>query len=277
MYDFEGKVAIVTGAASQRGIGHSCALRLAKEGASVVVVDLEVPIQRFLEEQRDTEWNGLSSVVEEIERLGHQAMAVSADTSDWSQVNLMAEKALERFGRIDILVNNAAVNQEPVPVVDLEEAVWDRVMAVNVKGVFLCSKRIAREMIQQRGGSIINMGSIAGRRGVANLGAYCSSKFAVVAITQVLALELAPYGIRVNAVYPGWVDTDMNVDLARKEAEEWGVRKQEANRRLAEQVIPLKRMARPDEIASVVTFLASDESSYLTGQGVNVTGGRRLD
>ena len=187
----------------------------------------------------------------------------------------MVEKTMERFGRVDILVNNAGVAPEPALISELEETVWDKTMAVNAKGVFLCCKRVAPEMAQRREGSIINISSRMGKVGLAKGGAYCASKFAVVAITQVLALEMAPYGVRVNAVCPGWVATNMNVaTVGEKESEKWGVSLEEARQRLVDQLIPLKRMATLDELSNVVAFLASSESSYMTGQSINVTGGR---
>jgi len=273
MPDLEGEVAIVTGAAGQRGQGHAEALRLAREGADIVVVDLEEPIVPVPEAERDPQWKGLSSVVEEIEQLGRRALAVTADVSDWAQVQRMAEETLDRFGRIDILVNNAGALQAPAPIIDMEESVWDYVMSVNAKGVFLCCKRIAREMIAQRSGSIINISSRLGLTGKENLGAYCASKFAVVAITQVLAREVMRYGVRVNAVCQGWVDTDMNWGFGTKEAQEWGVPLEEAKKRLIAGIMPINRMAGPDEIASVVAFLASDQSSYMTGESISVSGG----
>jgi len=187
-------------------------------------------------------------------------------------------QALERFGHIDILVNNAASRPGPdrVPVVDLEETAWDAVQRVNLKGTFLCSKAVGREMIRRgQGGRIIIISSVAGKRGAVRFAAYCTSKFGLIGFTQSLALELAPYRINVNAVCPGLVDTERVAYIAAAVAPESvpseEYRAQMLQRRASE--IPLGRVAMSEDIARTVAFLASPESDYLTGLSVSVTGG----
>jgi NAD(P)-dependent dehydrogenase (short-subunit alcohol dehydrogenase family) len=211
MYDLSGKAALVTGAAGKGGLGRAIALRLAEEGADVVVNDV-VAIR-----PGPPGWGGLQEVVREIEGLGRRAMSVVADVSDAREVAAMVSLATQRFGRIDILVNNAAAlaGRDRVPVVDLEEEVWDRLQSVNVKGTFLCCKAVAREMIARgQGGKIINMSSTSGQRGTARFAAYCASKFAVRGFTQALALELAPHRINVNAICPALIETERVGDMA---------------------------------------------------------------
>jgi NAD(P)-dependent dehydrogenase (short-subunit alcohol dehydrogenase family) len=202
MYDLSGKVALVTGAGGERGFGRAIAVRLAQEGADVIINDfVQNPYPG-----RSSAWRGLQSVVQEIEALGRRAVAIVADISDSAQVDKMVREGVEHLGQINILVNNAASShgRDLVPVIDLEEKVWDATMRVNLKGAFLCSKFVAREMVcRGLGGKIIVMSSAVGKRGQACRAAYAASKFALVGFTQSLALELAPNKINVNAVCPG--------------------------------------------------------------------------
>ncbi len=194
----------------------------------------------------------------------------------------MVRQALDRFGRIDILVNNAAApaGQDRVPVVDLDEESWDLVQRVNVKGTFLCCRAVARAMIERgQGGKIINMSSLLGKQGRARYAAYSASKFAIRGFTQALALELAPHGINVNAIYPGLIDTDRLDDIAAALTPE-GVpghafRKQMLERRISS--IPLGRVGDVSDVASVAAFLASSESDYLTGLAIPVAGGSYME
>lgn len=262
-----------------RGIGRAIALRLATEGAAITVVGRSGgPAARGELEQR-AGWGGLASVVAEIEKGGGKAMACYADAADVAQSQQVIDATLERFGRLDIVVNNAAINPQwlagGVPVEALDPAVWDEVMAVNVRSAFLFARSAIPHLKAQRRGHIINISSRAGKIGLPGVAAYSASKFALIGLTQSLALELGPFGVRVNAVCPGWVDTDLNVSWGAAEASEWQVSVQEARERLV-RAAPLGRVAKPEEIASVVAFLVSDQSSYMTGQAINVTGGRWL-
>ena len=278
MYNLDGKVALVTGAGGKNGIGRAIATRLAQEGADVAVNDItEHP---YAADQED--WQGLPDLVREIEAMGRRAISVVADVGDVEQVREMVDQTAAHFGKIDILVNNAGTiaGKDRVPVVDLAEEDWDRVQRVNVKGVFLCSQAVARHLIAQgTGGKIINMSSVTGKRGSARFAAYSASKFAVIALTQCLAQELAPYQVNVNAICPGLVDTErfghlasvlMPDNLSTDEKFSEYTRRSEA-------AVPLGRLAEGADVAKMAAFLASDEAAYLTGISITVSGGTVMD
>ena len=278
MYNLDGKVALVTGAGGKNGIGRAIATRLAKEGADVVVNDItEHP---YAADQED--WQGLPDLVREIEAMGQRSISMVADVADAEQVREMVDQTVAHFGKIDILVNNAGTiaGKDRVPVVDLAEEDWDRVQRVNVKGVFLCSQAVARHLIARgNGGKIINMSSVTGKRGSARFAAYSASKFAVIAFTQCLAQELAPYQVNVNAICPGLVDTErfghlasvlMPENLSADEQLSEYVRRSEA-------AVPLGRLAEGADVAKMAAFLASDEAAYLTGISITVSGGTVMD
>jgi NAD(P)-dependent dehydrogenase (short-subunit alcohol dehydrogenase family) len=281
MYDLDGRVALVTGAAGRRGLGRAIALRLAEEGADVVVNDIAAT-GTFARPAAGPDWAGLPDVVGEIAALGRRAVGIAADVADSRQVESMVEQSLDHFGHIDILVNNAGApaGRDRVPVVELDEDSWDLVQRVNVKGTFLCCRAVAREMIQRgQGGRIINLSSVAGKRGVAHYGAYCASKFAVRGLTQVLALELAPHMITVNAICPGWVETERVDDISAALAGE-GVSRDAYRRQMVARVTretPLGRIAEVEDVAQLAAYLSSDQASYLTGLSINVAGGSLMD
>lgn len=272
MYNLDGKVALVTGAGGQHGIGRAIALRLAQEGANVVIND--VVAQRL----DSPAWAGLPDLAREIEALDRQSLTVVADVSKANQVEEMVEQALQKFGKIDILVNNAGApaGRDRVPVVDLEEEAWDHIQQVNVKGTFLCCRAVARAMIERnQGGKIINISSLSGKRGVARYAAYCASKFAIRGFTESLALELAPYRINVNAICPGLIETERVADIAAALAPP-GVSAEEQRQLLIERAAattPLGRIGQATDVAQVAAFLASAESDYLTGLSITVAGG----
>ncbi len=278
MYNLEGKVALVTGAGGERGIGRAIATRLAREGANVVVNDIVSNPHAASESQ----WQGVPDVISEIEALGRQAIGIVADISDAAQVDDMVRQAIDRFGRVDILINNAGSppGRDRVPVVELEEDAWDLVQRVNVKGTFLCSRAVAREMIKRGdGGKIIIISSGAGKRGMARYAAYCASKFALIGFTQSLALELAPHRINVNAICPGLVDTERIAGIAAALAPE-GQTADEYRARMIEErsrEIPFGRAALGTDVAVVAAFLASAESDLLTGLSIPVAGGSLMD
>jgi 3-oxoacyl-[acyl-carrier protein] reductase len=232
-------------------MGRSHAIAFAKEGAKVVVSDISLA---------DCE-----KVVKEIKKLGGEAMAVKCDVSKKEEVVEMVKKTTEKWGRIDVLVNNAAIAQFK-PFLEMTEEEWDRTMEINLKGYFLCAQAVAKEMVKQKSGVIINIASIAmGQTGIGfpTLVHYVASKGGVVAMTEALALELAPYGIRVNSVSPGIIDTPM-VDQVR------------ADKKTLEGIlmrVPMRRMGKPEEVSNLVLFLASDASSYMTGSNVVIDGG----
>jgi len=272
MYDLKGKVAIVTGAGRKLGIGRAIALRLAREGADVAVAD----ICREFEEFPDYglgQWEGLKSTAEEVSALGVRGLPLKVDVTDSQQVDEMVAQTMDAFGRIDILVNNAGGVVGPMAVLWMEEAAWNKTLAINATGTFLCSQRVARTMIARReGGKIINIASILAKGRRPALAAYCAAKAGVVAFTRVLALELAAAGIQVNAVCPGVVDTDLERWGWELEAKFRGVPYDQVSSEKIEE-IPLGRLEQPDDVANLVAFLASSQSDYMTGQAINVDGG----
>ncbi|MBT3344523.1 MAG: SDR family oxidoreductase [Gemmatimonadetes bacterium] len=273
MYDLQGRTALVTGAAGEQGIGRAIAVRLAKEGANVVVTDIDL--------DKRGDWGGLPAVAAHLESLGAESLALAANISDPDQVQGMVDEAVARFGRLDIIVNNAGAPAGPdrQPIVDLPVSEWERVHAINAKGTFLCCQAAARHMRSRDGGGrIINISSVAGRQGIARYAAYCSSKFAIVGLTQVLALELGEHGITANAVCPGLTETERLAGMAdglRPEGVDMETYRQQLIADNAAQV-PLGRIAQPDDVARTVAFLASDEAAYLSGLAVNVAGGAWL-
>lgn len=270
MYDLQGKVAFVTGAGGEKGIGRAIAVRMAQEGANVVVNDVS--------DQGRGSWPGMPAVVDEINALGRKAIGVTGSVSDSNDVGSMVETALGEFGRIDILVNNAGALAGPdrVPVVELEESDFDRVIDVNLKGVFLMSQAVARHMLSREpGGKIINISSTAGRKGVPRFAAYCSSKFGVIGFTQTLALELAHHRINVNAICPSLVETERVFgiasaikpdDMTTEEYRDVMVERSNKN-------VPLGRIAQGEDAARTAAWLASDQSEYITGESILLSGG----
>ncbi|HIB13176.1 MAG: short-chain dehydrogenase [Chloroflexi bacterium] len=282
MYDLNGKVAIVTGAGGRHGIGRAIALRLAQEGADVVVTDIQRSTDAMRPEDRQAGWRGLDSVVGEIEALGRQALGLFSDVSDPAQVSVMVAQTVERFGHIDILVNNAGSQpgRDRVLLVDLEEDAFDEVMRVNVKGTYLCSRAVATHMVGRGGGGkIIIISSGAGKRGRARFAAYCSSKFALIGFTQSIAQELAEHRINVNAICPGLVDTERTDFIAAALAPEGQSAEEHRVLMIRErsQTVPLGRVAQGDDIARTAAFLASGESDYLTGLSISVAGGSEMN
>ena len=282
MYDLGGKVAVVTGAGGRHGIGRAIATRLALEGADVIVTDVEQSLAAIRPEDRLEGWDGLTSVVKEIEGIGRKSMGMFSDVSDSHQVNEMITRTLSEFGKIDILVNNAGSRpgKDRVPVVELEEEAFDEVMRVNVRGTYLCSQAVARHMIERGGnGKIIIISSGAGKKGIARYAAYCASKFALIGFTQSLAHELAPFNVNVNAICPGLVDSE-RVDFiaaalvpeGQSAEEHRALMVRERNTR-----VPLGRIAVGDDIAKTAAFLSSGESDYLTGLSISVSGGSEMN
>ena len=276
MYDFAGKVALVTGVSGKKGIGRATALRLAKEGADVIVSDVQN------RPTKDREWRGMTEVVAEIEAMGRRSLGITADVTSADQVGRMVDQVMDQFGHIDILVNNAGAlaGKDRVAVVDLTEEAYDHVMNVNVKGTFLCTRAVAKTMISRsQGGRIINMSSTSGRAGRPRFAAYCASKFAIRGFTQAAARDLAPHNINVNAVCPGLIETertdDMVAVLSPNDLGEVEARTLFIERAL--QGNPMKRMGQPAEVAGVIAFLASVEANYLTGLSIIIDGGTMMD
>lgn len=272
MYDLDNKVAIITGAGGKSGIGRSVATRLAKEGSKIIVTDI---VENPYPEEG---WNGLSSVVEEIVANGGEAVQILSDVTDFSSINNLIKEAIKKFGRVDILVNNAGAtaDKDRVPIFDLDENEWDKVIDVNLKGVFLFTKAFSKQLIlQNQGGKIINISSIAGKKGSATFGAYNASKAGVIRLTESIALDLAEYNINVNSVCPSWVDTE-RVDVYVEHLYQDNIshkEKRDLHLSNIESSVPLGRYASSDDVAKAVAFLSSEESSFITGASLNVSGG----
>jgi len=253
--ELEGQVAIVTGAG--RGIGRATALELAQMGADIVVAELDRV--------------GAERTAAEVIALGRRANVVPTDVTSLANLRTMAEGTRAEFGRIDILVNNAGIYRAASPL-DITEEHWDAIMNVNAKAVFFASQAVLPTMIAQKRGTIISLASMAGKVGSRSNLPYNASKAAVISITKSLALAHATDGIRVNCVCPGFVDTDMWMAVAREQGGLMGLSPEDFTRERAAQV-PLGRMERPEDVAHVIGFLASERAAYMTGQAINVTGG----
>lgn len=241
----EGKKALVTGAS--RGIGREVALELARQGA-------DVAINYSGSEAKANE------VVDEIKALGRKAFAIQCDVANSESVTSMIKEVVEQFGRVDILVNNAGITRDNL-LMRMKEDEWDSVINTNLKGVFLCTKAVTRQMMKQRSGRIINMASIVGVSGNAGQANYVAAKAGVIGLTKTTAKELASRGITVNAIAPGFISTDMTGELPI-----------DVQKAMLDQ-IPLARFGDPKDIAAVASFLASDASKYMTGQTLHVDGG----
>ena len=239
-----GKVALVTGAA--QGIGRAIALLLAQNGADIVVSDIN------LEKAEET--------VKEIRAIGPKAMAVKVDVSNLSDVERMVEDIIEKLAKIDILVNNAGITRDKL-ILRMTEEDWDAVLGVNLKGTFNCTKTVIRHMAKQRSGKIVNIASVVGEMGNAGQANYSASKAGVIGLTKTIAREYAQRGINVNAIAPGYIETPMTDALPEKAKDE------------LKKLIPMERLGKPEDVAEAVLFLVCEESSYMTGQVLNVNGG----
>jgi 3-oxoacyl-[acyl-carrier protein] reductase len=241
------RVAIVTG--SGQGIGRATALRLAREGAMVVAADLNADTAR--------------QTVQEIKAGGGRAIDLVADVTRYMDANAMVEKAVKTFGSLDILVNNAGFYPSAF-IVDIEEAEWDFVLAVNLKSTFLCSQAAAKQMIKQRHGVIINVASVDGKMRTTGNAHYAAAKAGVISFTRTLACEMAFHNIRVNAVCPGWIATE----TLKAKSDRW---------RQAIEEIPVGRLGTSEDVAEAILFLASDVAGYITGEVLDVNGGMVMD
>jgi 3-oxoacyl-[acyl-carrier protein] reductase len=239
------KVAIVTG--GSRGIGRGICLVLAQEGAKVVVNYVAHPL-------------AAQEVVRAIQEIGEHAMAFEADVANAEMVSRMVNASTEHFGRVDILVNNAGIATHAL-VVEMTEGDWDQVLDVNLKGAFLCSRAVLPHFTNQRSGSIVNIASLVSRMGSYQHAHYAASKAGLLAFTMSLAKEVGQFNIRVNAISPGRIESDMEPERQARERDKW----------IAE--TPLGRMGEPQDIGKVVAFLCSDTASFITGETVNVNGG----
>jgi 3-oxoacyl-[acyl-carrier protein] reductase/meso-butanediol dehydrogenase/(S,S)-butanediol dehydrogenase/diacetyl reductase len=272
----EGEVALVTGAGRRRGIGRAIALRLAAEGADVVVHAGPRRPESYPEEERQVGWRGADSVVQEVEALGREAFAVEADLADRSVPGQLLADASGALGPVTILVNNAAMagSSGDGTILELEDEEWFRMVEVNVNSTYLCCKAALPGMLAAGHGAIVNISSLAGLRARPYFGAYTPTKFAVVGFSQQLALEFAPT-IRVNCVCPGSTWTNMMQGTYSRIEERLGT-EEGAVRSHVVRRIPLEREAEPEEIAAAVSFFASPDASFITGQILSVDGGQDL-
>jgi len=267
-----GKVALVTGAGREGGLGEAICLRLAAEGAAVLVTDIAVAKEN-LPLDRTGSREDIERVVASIVGLGGRAAAAALDVRDETQVIAAVNTAVKYFGGLDIIINNAGVGYLMEPIVEMPIDRWQTVLSVNLTGAFLCSKHGARQMITQgRGGRIINVASVAAKSGSLHLAAYAASKHGLVGLTRSAAIELGAYGITVNAVCPNHVTTQLGSVQNAYRAKQRG---QSVAEYLAEMRgrIPLGRVGLTEDTAKACAFLCSDEASYITGEAMNVSGG----
>lgn len=261
-----GKVAVVTGAGRMRSIGRALAVELARAGCDVVITGTGRRAEDRPADEVAVGWRDIDSVAEEVRSLGRRALPVVCDVSDPGDVRSLLDLTLAELGRVDVVVNNAAAarGKDRVPLTELDIEVFDRVVAVNLRGTFLMTQTFGRQMIAQGdGGSIINMSSIGGKLSGAGTGVYSASKAGVQSLTSSAAKELGPHGIRVNAVCPGVTETGR---LDDRDADAW--------RAYTRANLPLGRSGEPHEVAAVAVFLASDQAAWVTGQAWNVDGGQ---
>ena len=246
--DFTGKVALVTG--SGRGIGKAIALKLAENGATLIINDVgdSAPAEQ---------------TVTEIKNMNRQAMVVMTDVSSSTDVNRMVETAITTYGKVDILVNNAGITRDQLTMKMTDEE-WDKVLAIDLKSVFLCTRAVLRPMLKQRSGRIVSMSSVVGIIGNAGQANYAAAKAGIIGFTKTIAKEVASRGITVNAVAPGFIDTSMTQVLP------------EERKQTLMASIPLGYLGTPRDIAETVAFLASEEARYITGQVITVDGGISL-
>ena len=244
------KIALVTGAS--RGIGKDIALGLANEGVNIVI--------NYVEDGKGINLVDANKVSEEINKIGRETVVLQANVSNMDEVNEMVKKSIDKFDKIDILVNNAGINRDGT-LRNLDKQAWDNVIAVNLTGVFNCTKAVITSMIEKGSGRIINLSSIMGQIGNVGVSNYAASKAGIMGFTKSIAKEVASKGITVNAIAPGFIDTDMLKSIPDK-----------IKKSILKQ-IPLGRWGRPEEIANLVIYLSSEDADYITGQVIHINGG----
>ena len=238
------KVALVTGGA--RGIGQAIAMTFAREGADIVVADVNLEVAQ--------------KTASEIEALGRKALALEMDVTDYAKVEEGVNKILDKFGKVDILVNNAGITKDNL-ILRMSQSEWDAVINVNLKGTFNCIKAVSRPMVKQRSGKIVSIASIIGLMGNFGQANYAASKAGIIALTKTVAKELASRNVNANSVAPGFIQTDMTAKLS-----------EDVKAKMLE-AIPLAKLGTPQDVANVCLFLASEDASYITGQTITVDGG----
>jgi NAD(P)-dependent dehydrogenase (short-subunit alcohol dehydrogenase family) len=262
----EGKVAVVTGAGRMRSIGRPIAVALARAGCDIVLTGTGRSPDRYPDEEKAAGWRDIDSVADEIVAASRRPLAVVSDVADLEAVERLADSVMDEFGRVDIVINNASVarGDDRKPVVDLDPGLWRWIMDVNLTGAFYMSKVFGQRLVDGgRGGSIVNISSIAGKAFSPNTAAYAASKAGLQALTACMAREVGPDGIRVNAICPGLVDTSRMDDLGRGDL--WN--------ETVKVMVPLGRAGTGDDIAHAVVYLCSDEGAWVTGQSWNIDGG----
>ncbi len=256
-----GQVAIILGAA--RGIGEAIALTFAREGASLVLVDLDVMKSE------------LEGVARAINQAGGRAIAVVADCTDDRQVNAMVDGTISQFRKIDILINSIGYRGPLVPVQDITEQEWDDVLRINLKSAFLCFRAVVKVMMEQQSGSIVSISGTAGKEGMALRGSLCAAKWGLLGLTQTLAKEAGPRGVRANVICPGGMDEPELREMYAERAKGLGMTYQALEKQVLE-LTPLRKYAKHEEVAKAALFLASSDSSHTTGESLNVSGGRLM-
>ena len=243
--NLDGKIAVITG--GSRGIGKAIAMKLARLGANIVV-------------NYTSSANQAEEVVESIKNMGREAIAIKANVANFEEVQNFIAQAEEKFGKIDILINNAGVTKDKL-LIKMNEDDWDKVIEVNLKGTYNCTKAVSRKMMKQRSGKIVNVASVVGINGNAGQSNYAASKAGIIGFTKSIAKELGVRGINVNAVAPGFIQTNMTDVLS-----------DEVKDQIMSQ-IPMKKLGTPEDVANTIAFLCSDEAKYITGQVINIDGG----
>jgi len=256
-----GQAAVIVGSA--RGIGEAIAHKFSDEGASIALVDLDKMKPQ------------LDGVAQAINQRGGRAIAIAADCTDDRQVNAMVDETVRHWGKIDILVNSAGFRGPLVAVQDITEKEWDDVLEVNLKLVFLCCRAVLKVMMPQKSGTIVSICGTAGREGMALRGSLCAAKWGLVGLTQTIAKEAGPYGIRANVICPGGMDEPDLREMYAERAKGLGMEFSQLEKQVLEQT-PLRKYAKHDEIANAALFLASSDSSHTTGEALNVSGGRLM-
>jgi NAD(P)-dependent dehydrogenase (short-subunit alcohol dehydrogenase family) len=270
------KVALITGAASKRGMGRAIAIKLAKEGADVAVLDKFVAPKSIW--PGDEGWAGLNAVVEEIKAQGRRGLALVADVCSGAEVDAAVAETLDKFRKIDILVHCGGIRGSmTTPITELSEAEWRAIIDINLTGSFLIAKAVAKTMVKNgQGKKIVLIGSKAATQGYAGSSGYCASKHGVLGLGRTLAAELAQYKINVNIINPGGFETNLRDQEIIKKAKAQGIsvaEAVEADTKRPGIPVPLGRLGKPEEIADLVFFLVSDQSSYITGKAIDIDGG----
>jgi NAD(P)-dependent dehydrogenase (short-subunit alcohol dehydrogenase family) len=262
-------VAIVTGAGRRRSIGRSVAMALATAGAHVVLTGTGRARREQPDDERAVGWRDVDTVADEVQAIGRSALPVTLDVTSFEAVDALATRVMDEFGRLDIVVNNAGAPLGPdrLPVLDMDVDAWRQVIDVNLTGAFIVSKVFGKLLVEQeRGGSIVNISSVSGKTLPARASAYAASKAGLQALTGSMAKEVGQFGVRVNAICPGLIDTARMDSLGRDESWHEAVKTN----------IPLGRAGLPDDVANLVTFLCSDEGAWITGQHLIIDGGRAI-